>query len=72
MTFFGQDPQPKVSPELKTFCYRNSRHSEPQKVVAHKVYFYDSGHFGFWNDTDDGERFLVLAVKANEVWEEQP
>lgn len=73
MTFYGQDPQPKPSAELKTFWYcSDHRNDEPQKVTAQKVYFYDSGHFGFWNDTDNGERFLVLAIKANEVWEEQP
>lgn len=72
MTFYGQDPQPKASNELKTFCYRDSPHSEPRKVQAHQVYFYDSGHFGFWNDNDKGERLLVLAIKANEVWEERP
>jgi hypothetical protein len=70
MTFYGKDPEPKTTPRLKTFKFRVDGDTEAREVKAQNVYFYDSGHIGFWNDTDDGDRMLVLAVKALDVWEE--
>ena len=71
MTFYGKDPEPKTMPRLKTFSFRMDGDEKPREVKAQNVYFYDSGHVGFWNDTDDGGRVLVLAVKALDVWEEE-
>ena len=70
MTFYGKDPEPKTTPRLKTFKFRTGGDlTEPREVEAQHVYFYDSGHIGFWNDAED-DRVLVLAVKALDVWEE--
>ena len=70
MSFYGKDPQPKTPPRMKKFWYRSDADGRKRSVTAQNVYFYDSGHFGFWNDTDDGDRILVLAVKALDVCEE--
>lgn len=70
MSFYGKDPQLKTPPRMKTFKFRMDGDEGAIEVKAENVYFYDSGHIGFWNDTDDGDRVLVLAVKALDVWEE--
>jgi hypothetical protein len=70
MTFYGKDPEPKTSSRMKHFSYRLDGDENPRQVTAQNVYFYESGHIGFWNDTDNDDRILVLAVKALEVWEE--
>jgi hypothetical protein len=69
MTFYGRDPEPKTTPRTKTFNFRVEGDEQPREIKAQDVYFYESGHVGFWNDTDDGDRTLVLAVKALDVWE---
>jgi hypothetical protein len=71
VSFYGKDPQPKTPPRMKTFKFRMDGDKDAREVKAENVYFYDSGHIGFWNDTDDADdRVLVLAVKALDVWEE--
>jgi hypothetical protein len=70
MSFYGKDPTPQVIAKTKRFRYTLEPNGETQEVLAHNVYFYDSGHIGFWNDrTEDSDGRLVLAVKALSVWE---
>lgn len=70
MTFYGKEPQPgpRENEPLRTFWYTHKDYLYSQSVAAHRVYFYESGHVGFWVDEGDDSR-LVLAVKANRVWE---
>lgn len=70
MSFYGKDPEPKTSSRMKVFTFHVDGDDKPRQVTAQNVYFYDSGHLGFWNDADDDDRVLDLAVKALEVWEE--
>lgn len=70
MSFYGKDPEPKSSPSMKRFKYTGDFYGQ-REISAQQVYFYESGHIGFWNDTDDDGRELVLAVKAHDVWEEE-
>ena len=72
MSFYGKDPEPsEEEPKIKRFRYTLDT-GQSEEVLAHTVYFYESGHVGFWNDrteTEDGQ--LVLAIKAVSVWEEK-
>ncbi len=69
MTFYGQ-PAETVQPRpLRKFAYRTYADATPQEIHAHEIYFYDAGRIGFWNDTADGERVLVLGTKAFDVRE---
>jgi len=70
MSFYGKDPEPKPGASQKRFTYTLHGSDHGYSVKAQSVYFYESGHVGFWNEPEDGERVLVLAVKANDVWEE--
>jgi len=70
MSFYGKDPEPKTSIKEKHFYYLTPGSQQPDHIKAQQVYFYESGHVGFWNDLEDGERRLVLAVKALDVWED--
>ena len=71
MTFYGKQPeQSPDEPRTKHFRFQMES-GQTEDVRAHAVYFYESGHVGFWNDrtaSDDGH--LVLAIKALSVWEE--
>lgn len=71
MTFYGKDPEPRVSAEVKRFHYLMPGTTTATSVKAQHVYFYESGHVGFWNESEDGARTLVLAVKALDVWEDE-
>lgn len=72
MTFYGRDPEPKPTPGLNKYVYSLGPADAPDDhwIEAEHVFFYESGHVGFWNDKPDGTRKLVLAVKAERVWEE--
>lgn len=70
MSFYGKDPEPKTDPEMKRFMYTTNRNDHADAIHAQHVFFYESGHVGFWNDTEDGDRVLVLATKADDVWED--
>jgi hypothetical protein len=70
MSFYGKDPEPKTTTATKRFYYLTVGSKNPDSVRAQQVYFYESGHVGFWNDTEDGDRQLVLAIKAQDVWED--
>ena len=71
MSFYGKDPEPKTSPGTKRFYYAAKGSNNADSVLAQHVFFYESGHVGFWNDNDDETRTLVLATKADEVWEDE-
>lgn len=65
MTFYGQPvADPKVPRPLRKFAYRVYDGASEQDISAHEIYFYEAGRIGFWNDIEDGERVLVLAIKA--------
>lgn len=73
MTFYGKDPEPKTSPGMKRFMYTTAT-TGPENAVSIKaqhVFFYESGHVGFWNDGEGDDRVLVLATKADDVWEDE-
>jgi hypothetical protein len=68
MSFYGKITEPNNIGPLKTFWYR--RHpAEASYVKAHDVYFYESGHVGFWKELPGEDRRLILAIRADEVWE---
>jgi hypothetical protein len=72
MTFYGKQPesQPADEPKTKRFVYKLGP-DDYEEVRAHAVYFYESGHIGFWNNrTANSAGQLVLAIKALAVWEE--
>lgn len=54
---------------LRKFAYRIYDGGMEHEIEAHEIYFYDHGRIGFWNDTDDGERVLVLGTKSFNVRE---
>jgi len=70
MSFYGRITE--ADPPLKTrrFFYLDAKGNQSSVIGVHDVYFYESGHVGFWKDLEDNERELVLAVKTAEVWEE--
>lgn len=68
MSFYGKDPEPETAATVKRFKYRGDFYGE-REVKAQHVFFYESGHVGFWGGTDDDGRELVLATKAHDVWE---
>ena len=70
MTFYGKDPEPETTPTTKRFYYTAGPNCDAVSVRAQHVFFYESGHVGFWNDKDGDDRELVLATKAHDVWEE--
>ena len=70
MTFYGKDPEPETTPTMKRFYYTAGPNHDAVSVRAQHVYFYESGHVGFWNDTPNDGRELVLATKAHDIWEE--
>lgn len=67
MTFYGKDPEPDPSRPLRNFAYRVYDGGIEHEISAHEIYFYDHGRIGFWNDSDDGDRVLVLGTKAFQV-----
>jgi len=71
MAFYGKDPEPNQTERLRRFVYRTSENAADQSVQAHDVYFYESGHIGFWTNTENGERRLILATPAFMVREEE-
>lgn len=73
MTFYGkpQEPPKPATRELKRYYYTDDK-GNTAHVRAHAVYFYESGHVGFWNGrTEDNDGTLVLAIRAFEVWEDE-
>lgn len=70
MSFYGKITEADGPPPMKTFGYIASHDGPERTIKAQHVYFYESGHIGFWNDAGDDDRVLVLAIKATEVWEE--
>ena len=70
MSFYGKLTEPDPIQPLKEFVYTRPGSESFDRIKAHDVYFYESGHVGFWKDAKDGGRTLVLAVKAGDVWEE--
>lgn len=71
MTFYGKDPEPEATPAMKRFYYTTSPNGDAASVKAQHVYFYESGHVGFWNDKPGDDRELVLATKAHDIWEDE-
>jgi hypothetical protein len=71
MTFYGKDAEQPTSAKTKRFYYLMPDVKEPVGVNAQHVFFYESGHVGFWNDAEGDDRVLVMAVKASEVWEDE-
>ena len=67
MTFYGMPIEQPPSRPLRKFAYRVYDGGIEHEVEAHEIYFYESGRVGFWNDGDDGERVLVLGIKAFQV-----
>jgi hypothetical protein len=71
MSFYGKITEPDPPRPLRQFVYRASKHGDDHVVHAHDIYFYESGHVGFWNDISGDERVLVLATPASSVREYQ-
>lgn len=69
MTFHGRLTEPDALPPLRKFIYRTYPDAMEQEIHAHNIYFYEAGRIGFWNDTGDDERILILATKAFDVRE---
>lgn len=70
MSFYGKLTEPNPARKLRRYGYIDPKGGESSVIGVHDIYFYESGHVGFWKDAEDGERELVLAVKALDVWEE--
>lgn len=63
-------PEPELPPRpLRKFAYRVYDGGSWHEIQAHEIYFYDHGRIGFWNDSADGERVLVLGTKAFDIRE---
>lgn len=71
MSFYGKITEPNPPAVMKRFYYTKNGNENADSVRAEQVYFYESGHVGFWNEHEDGTRTLVLATKADEVWEDE-
>lgn len=69
MSFHGKIAEPEAIGPMKTFRYWTAVAHQVQQVEAHELYFYESGHIGFWETLPDDDRRLVLAVKADKVQE---
>lgn len=69
MTFHGKDPEPDKPERVRTFHFKESKHTDERTIQAHDVYFYHGRRVGFWNNDSD-DRTLVLATEAYEVREE--
>lgn len=69
MSFPGKPAEPKSPQKLKTFRYLTND-GDFGAIRANDVYFYESGHVGFWVDLPNGDRRLVLAIKTDELLEE--
>jgi hypothetical protein len=69
MTFPGKPHEETPPRRLRKFAYRTYPDATEQTIQAHEIYFYDHGRIGFWNDTADGERTLILGTKAFQVRE---
>lgn len=67
MTFYGKLTEADQPRKMRTFKLWTSAGS--RTIEAHDIFFYESGHIGFWNDITPDERVLVLAIKALEVEE---
>lgn len=72
MSFYGKATEVTPDAPLKTFAYLGLSELEFETVQAHDVFFYDSGHVGFWNNLPNDERTLVLAVQTRAVKEVEP
>jgi hypothetical protein len=72
MSFHGRLTEPEPTAPLKTFSYLGLSELEYETVQAHDVFFYESGHVGFWNNLPNEQRTLVLAVQTKVVKEVQP
>lgn len=69
MSFYGR-PTEEVEPRPnRRFAYRIYDGGQEHEVTAHQIYFYEHGRVGFWNDTNNDERVLVLSTKAFQVRE---
>ena len=67
MSFYGKLTEVDAPRKMRTFnCFTSAGKCT---VQAHDIFFYESGHIGFWNDITPDERVLVLAIKALEVEE---
>lgn len=72
MSFYGKDPAPKPPVRERKLYYYTDGNGSTGNVRAHSVYFYESGHVGFWDDRDeDNDGRLILAIRAHEVWEDR-
>lgn len=69
MTFYGRAPEPTQPRPYRRFAYRIYDGGQEHQVAAHQIYFYEHGRVGFWNDTNNDERVLVLSTKAFQVRE---
>lgn len=72
MTFYGKTAEVAPDAPLKTFAYLGLSGLGYETVQAHDVFFYESGHVGFWNNLPNDERTLVLAVVTTAVKEITP
>lgn len=71
MSFYGKDPEPPTEPGMKQFMYTMNGNDHADAINAQHVFFYESGHVGFWNDAEGDDRTLILAVRnVDAVWEE--
>jgi len=68
-SFYGKQAEINPPKPLRKFVYRTHSDATPQEIHAHEIYFYEAGRIGFWNDTAEDERVLVLGTKAFDVRE---
>jgi hypothetical protein len=69
VTFHGKPEDPNPDRPMRRFEYKVFDNGIWHEISAHEIYFYEAGRIGFWNDTDNGERILVLGTKAFQVRE---
>ena len=72
MSFYGKDPEEPKPERMRKYRVRRSDNGEWATVSAHNVYFYESGHAGFWIDLPDNDRQLIWAGLVSDIIEEAP